>query len=314
MARLVYLLSCAAIISTFTLNSIAFESLNKTSFEGQRLDQSSFILVISYAFVLLVSTLCKLALKQRNFAHLFTWELMIASVACVVSLESTINLGFTLDYTFAVIFRSSKFLSVLLSSIIFGSGGRHKEKPNLWLGTLTTLGLILFATDGEFTRTSQLVGFFYGFLSLFADCVVSHFQSKLDRDRFDFVSIMQVMNFWNLLASFGLCLLKGEMTSAVQFIWNYPPAGTALLTAAMSFGLGSLFIFFHLNRYGPVNLSYVTTLRKIGSIFLSLLLFPNSISLKKAIGVALIVGCIAIDVLETVRRIRSKSKCQKVTE
>lgn len=308
----VYLFSSASIIVTFSVFSYYSEVLNSNLYDGKKFNFSSFLLVFNYAYLFLATIIAKLITNKKNFSNLFNKELIIASIFSVVSLESTINLGYTLNYLFAVLFRSSKFLSLVISSLIFHKHRKDDHSSqNLGFAICTTVGLILFASGGKDSGKSELVGFFYGFLSLFADCVVSHNQSKVDRKTFDFLTLMQVMNFWNLITSIILCFgIKGEFWPAVQFIQTHNSVLLNQFLSTSCFVVGSFFIFFHLNNFGPVNLAYVTSVRKVITIFVSCILFSHSLNAMKTSGMVIIIICVIADVFGNIKKARAKPKIQ----
>lgn len=309
----VYLLSSTAIMVSFNVLSVFSEKLNDTSYNGQKFVYSSFMLVINYLFVFLSSIIAKRVTGKQNFKNMFKKELLIASFFSVVSLECAINIGYTLSYLFAILFRSSKFLSLVIASFIFGNkkNSEHTGK-NLIFALCTTVGLVIFASGGHFSGKSELVGFLYGIMSLIADCLVSHNQEKLKHEssaEFDFITVMQVMNFWNLLVSIVLCFfIKQEFWPAVHFVAQHPPSLVAQLVVSIAFTLGNFFIFFHLTTFGSVNLAYVTSVRKVITIFVSCVFFAQSLNTQKIIGIGIIILCVAADIHENYKKSKNSKK------
>lgn len=75
-----------------------------------------------------------------------------------------------------VLLRSSKFISVLLGTLIFSSD-HHFEKADLFWGVVLTLGIVIFhfGNQKHSKAITELSGFVCGALSLLADSCVSHF-------------------------------------------------------------------------------------------------------------------------------------------
>lgn len=87
-------------------------------------------------------------------------------------------MSFKIDYLFNVLFRSSKFISILFGTILFKSHGHTNiNKKDLLWGVILTVGVFIFHLGSETKKDtlSSFEGFLFGFLSLLADSFVSHF-------------------------------------------------------------------------------------------------------------------------------------------
>lgn len=89
------------------------------------------------------------------------------------------------DYLFNVLLRSSKFLTILIGTIVFKTHAHHVTKRDIFWGSVLTLGVIVFSF-GQETKKSHGVstmGYVYGILSLISDAYVSHFQENIKLKR-----------------------------------------------------------------------------------------------------------------------------------
>jgi len=73
----------------------------------------------------------------------------------------------------------------------------------------------------------------------------------------------------------------------------------------ISLSIGQIFIYVFLGRWGPLNLSIVTGIRKILSIGLSIFLFNKGMSPLKGISLGLGVCVIILEVVEKVFHVGS---------
>lgn len=307
-----YLVCSAGIILSFNINSYYSEQMIDNTFDGKRFNFSSFTLLINYSFVFLAATIGKLLTGGRQFKHLFNKNLLMASLFSVVSLEATINIGYSLSFMFQVLFRSSKFLSIVVASLLFGDKHAHGlSAKNLIFAVMTTVGLLVFALGGKSGGESQVIGFVYAVISLISDCIVAQSQNTLKNDEsFDFLTIMQTMNFWETILSAFLCLgFKGEFHPALHFIGRHPKIVSVLAMMTVSITVGNFFIFYHLKKFGPVSLAYTTSVRKVITIMITCVIVGKLLSGQQMVGIALILTCVLFDIYGVY--VSSKEKKEK---
>ena len=75
-----------------------------------------------------------------------------------------------------VLIRSSKFISVLIGTIIF-SKDHHFSRVDLFWGIILTIGIVTFHMGNRKHKSgvTEISGFLCGILSLIADSCVSHY-------------------------------------------------------------------------------------------------------------------------------------------
>lgn len=76
--------------------------------------------------------------------------------------------------------------------------------------------------------------------------------------------------------------------------------------------LGNLFIYITISLLGPVNLSLITTTRKIFSIFFSIIINGHILDQFKIIGISLVVLGILLEMVWKMRGGKSKPEDKKV--
>lgn len=72
--------------------------------------------------------------------------------------------------------------------------------------------------------------------------------------------------------------------------------------------IGNLFVYATISLLGPVNLSLITTTRKIFSIFFSIVLNGHVMDTYKVSGISLVVLGILLELIWSVKGGKSKSK------
>lgn len=89
------------------------------------------------------------------------------------------------DYLFNVLLRSSKFLTILIGTLVFKTHAHHVSKRDLFWGAVLTMGVIVFSLGQESKSKSgvHISGYLYGVFSLICDAFVSHYQENIKAKR-----------------------------------------------------------------------------------------------------------------------------------
>ena len=229
------------------------------------------------------------------------------SLSCLfitASLESTIQISLNLNYTVQLLLRSSKFLSIILSVIIFKTEGHENiTKKSLVLACMMTLGIFIFHMgDTHKSVSTEFLGLFFGGLSLICDCFVSHYQNKFKKQKqVSFVTLLQGTNFWCFVFSFIYSFVKGEFFIASSFIADHPMVLADLLMSCMILTIGIYFVFFHIFKFGPASLAKVTTVRKCFSVLVSFVAFNHKLNELKVAGLTTLFVVIIFEMIEELR-------------
>jgi hypothetical protein len=72
-------------------------------------------------------------------------ELFFSGFFQALSVYSTIMMSVKVDYLFNVLLRSSKFLSVLIGAVVFGTHGHGVKRKDIFWGFVLTLGVVVFS-------------------------------------------------------------------------------------------------------------------------------------------------------------------------
>lgn len=291
-------LSSAGVFLAFSLHAYFAERLSDARYGDRKFIFPATQLFIGYGLVLLLAAVARVLTGDRAAAPWRNPRVLLASAASVVSLECALRMSHRLSYLFQTLFRASKFLSLTLAAFLTGGPASRRD---VTLAALSALGLSLFLVGGRASsHSAQGLGVALGVLSLLADCVVAQAQRGLRAP--SFLALMLASNAWNAAFSFVTALLRGELVPALRFLAEHPMAARDQLLTALSFAAGSFFVFFHLQRFGPLSLAYVTSVRKVCSILASCVLFGHDVRGWRAVGITIIVLCIAMDVMEAVRK------------
>jgi solute carrier family 35 (UDP-galactose transporter), member B1 len=111
---------------------------------------------------------------------------------------------------------------------------------------------------------------------------------------------LNFMHFVNVWAS-GIMILGviifGEAPKFLDFVTRHPEILENLGLAVLVGAFGQIFISSMVANFGPLPLSIVTTTRKFFSVFLSVILFKNSLSIRQWSAAGIIFGALFLDAI-----------------
>ncbi len=174
---------------------------------------------------------------------------------------------------------------------------------------LLTIGLVIFHFgDSHKDVSTELLGWFFAFLSLFCDCFVAHFQKRLQSTTdLSYFTLLQATNFWCFIFSIIYSLVKNELNDGLVFLALHPSAFWDLMANAFTVSLMLYSVFYHLSIFGPVSMAKITVVRKCCTVFFSFLIFNHQLNHYKIFGLAVIFLLIVVEMIEEIKK-ESKNK------
>jgi UDP-galactose transporter B1 len=126
-------------------------------------------------------------------------------------------------------------------------------------------------------------------LSLICDGYYSPYQSKLAQDYgiTPYHSMLN-MNFYQALVSLAICIWDSELQNAMTFISNHPRILIPLAMFCIAKVIGNIFVFTLLHEFGALAVATTTTMRKLLSIVVSVLVEGHIIRLTQWICIAVV--------------------------
>lgn len=210
------------------------------------------------------------------------------------AMECVILSSMNINYVLHIVLRSSKFFGVLIFNFMVRSKENKISSKTLILGFFFTIGVVFFSFKGSSKneQPTTLFGLTCASLAFFLDGAVSYFQGKTRNKNMPPVSsfcFMQLTNFWCMLASLAFALMNNSLMKGMHILLFHPGVLSIILLLAMFNIIGQFFTFDHINRFGPVSLSLINTIRKICSILLSIVVYNHSMNLPRWIGISVII-------------------------
>lgn len=225
--------------------------------------------------------------------------------------ESSIQTSMKLSFLLQMLIRSSKFLTVIMSVFMFKTDG-HEEitKIKLMMGALFTVAIFVFHMgDHHKGATNEILGLFFGFLSLVCDCCVSHFQTKLKKKHnVTYWEMVQGSYTWCLFFAIILSFAKNEFFPAAEFIQKYPIVLYDLFVNEWINSFSLLVIFYHIYKFGPVSMAKLASVRKCTSVVISIVAFGHVLNGFRITGLVILSVVIGYEAYLNIKASKPKEK------
>merc|ERR1719431_2484392 len=108
--------------------------------------------------------------------------------------------------------------------------------------------------------------------------------------------MMMAMNKWSVAYLSVALVASGEGLEFVSFIQRHPSVVWQLATFSVASALGQFFIFMCVSEFGPLPCSIITTTRKFFTVFISVMLFNNSLINRQWLGTFFVFTGIFLDI------------------
>ena len=199
---------------------------------------------------------------------------------------------------------------------------------------MTTTSVILFnlssANDNQKNKesNSSLFGIVILLVSLFTDGLLSLKESMIksninNNKKYEGYNNLLSWYYMNIFSFFTFCFTFAQILFNI-FFGNYAQifkmilGNKNLITDLFSYAvfdvLGQSVLYLFLGKYGPLQLSMVTSVRKILSVSLSILFFGKSISFPQSISLFLALSIIIWEIFEKGSKNKNKSEIKEINK
>lgn len=222
-----FVLSTLGIFFCFLAHGIYVEYNAEHRYDGKKFKFSTFYIIFQSLLMIAFTVILKVLNKEKfEIKKLLRRDLVFAGIFQTLAIFSTLQMTFKVDYLFNVLFRSSKFLSVLFGSLIFKSDGHENiSYSDLSWGLVLTFGVFVFnlGSDSKKSMIYSIEGFLFGFFSLICDSFVSHFQlSSKKKQKLTYLDFTLAMNIFIFFSNIILSLLTRELEESFSFVLKHP--------------------------------------------------------------------------------------------
>jgi len=206
------------------------------------------------------------------------------------------------NYPTQALAKSCKILPVLLIGLLYQ---KYYPAQRYVVGVLITIGILVFNSSKLSKDTDEensFLGLFLLFSSLFFDGLNATVQETLRRDHKPHAyDLMASANKYAAIASGVLYCVIGFMVMFfnADFTYIYFPSGseiTPLIIISFCGAFGQCFIFFMVERFGPLVLTIITTTRKFFTVLLSIFIYNHEMSNNQVWAMLFVFGAIIYDI------------------
>lgn len=178
--------------------------------------------------------------------------------------------------------------------------GRKTYKPQKIVFVLVIVaGVILFVFKDKYDEKdgeNPLLGNSLIAFSLLMDGFTGASEDRMRQaSRPTALNLMHFVNLWSSGILIIGVIVFGEAPKFIEFVTKFPEILKYLGLAVLVGALGQIFINSMVANFGPLPLSITTTTRKFFSVFLSVILFNNSLTIRQWCAAGVIFGALFID-------------------
>jgi len=194
--------------------------------------------------------------------------------------------------------------------------------------TLTTFSVILFtfgSNDGkkgkniEKKNSEKIIGIILLLISLLSDGLLALkekiLNTNIENDKelkkfkkllsWEYMSLFSLITLLFCIFSIIYGIIFNDLLSVIKIIFNCKILLRDLLLYGSLISLGQCIIFLFLEKYGPLTLSMLTSIRKVLTITLSIIVFGKNINLIQFISLIMATTVILWEVFE--KKIKTKN-------
>lgn len=215
------------------------------------------------------------------------------------------------NFTTVVLFKGSRILPVMIMGRIIS---KTKNSAFDWItAVLLCVGSVMFMVSKDINTDNKgyeniISGIVCLILYVTFDAFTSNWQQRLYK--FD-ISIIE-MSFGVSLFSTLLCLIpllqQSDLQETIEFSKRHPDFITDLILIGVFSAFSQIFIAFTIKNFGAVVFVIIMTTRSIPQVIFSWLVYHHYFGIFGWIGIVITFLTIGARIVNTVRKIRAKTK------
>ena len=294
-----YSLLALGIWLSFLLFGYCQESLTRHTFEGKRFIWTQALVVAqSFGNVLVSGLILSLSKSEKSLSDRFTggvpsFHWFVAGFGYFGAHSFGLASLKHIIYPLQVVIKSCKAIPVLIGEVVLARSRPGVAKIFSVIQLSAGVGLFMYFSDYDHKKGAVSEALWFGVLlaagALVCDAIYGPYQNLIcQRWKPNAWHLMFNMNLYQLVISIVVAFRTRELQEAIAFVALHPSeVGLRLLAFCGSLTLGNIFIYQMQRDFGALAVAKTTTVRKLVSVTLSVLLFGHSMTLSQylAIGV-----------------------------
>lgn len=199
-----------------------------------------------------------------------------------------------------VLAKASKVIPVMLMGKVVSR--KTYEYHEYITALMISLGVGLFLlTSGDVTRNAEKTTTVAGLIMLVGymtfDSFTSNWQGELFRTyKMSSIQMMAGVNMFSCLLTSVSLIEQGGFVECLAFMLNYPTFVIHAVVLSLCSACGQLFIFYTIEKFGPVTFTIIMTLRQAFAIMLSCIIFGHPLTFIGIIGILVVFAALFLKI------------------
>jgi UDP-galactose transporter B1 len=216
-----------------------------------------------------------------------------------------------LAYPVATLAKSGKMVPVMLGTLLIGKA-KYKLRDYVQVGLIVAGTAMVGLAKSKGSGGSTMYGLACIILSLVLDGIIGGTQKKVGKPLEEYpFDIMTWTNVFMMLVGAIAAVAFGELMPGVAYLQANPDIQPKILVFSVCSAIGQCFIFFTVANFGPLEVTAITTTRKIGTVLVSIFTKGHSMNAQGWAGIALATVGIMGEVQEKAKATGKKDEKKK---
>ncbi|KAJ8611489.1 hypothetical protein CTAYLR_010309 [Chrysophaeum taylorii] len=288
---LIFFVLAAGVIGSFTAFGFAQEAVTKTDFDGERFQFSTFLVLLQSLGNATVAGVVLLARNKSLSGDVPVSEWLVAALGYFGAHKFGLMALSYISFPMQTVCKSCKAIPVMVGEKIFAKKRHSLAKT---LGVLCMcVGVVMFTLLGPAKASkkaeSPAIGLLLVLAALACDGLYGPYQTAIQTKAKDLTAwhLMFNMNLYQGLLS--LALSYDDLPKAIAFCARHPRVIHLLALFSAAMALGNIFIYQLQAAFGSLEVTKVTTTRKLVSVLASVFFFGHALTLPQWLAVFIVI-------------------------
>jgi len=198
-----------------------------------------------------------------------------------------------------VLAKASKIIPVMLMGKVVSN--KKYEYYEYVVAVLISLGMMAFLMGNEDDKNVERSTTFAGFIILIGymcfDSFTSNWQSELFNEySMSPIQMMAGVNLFSCLLTSVSLFQQGIFYSSLAFMSQYSRFLFDCIILSICSAVGQNFIYFTINKFGPVAFVIIMTVRQVVAVILSCIMFQHSMAPVAILGIFIIFSALFLNI------------------
>ncbi|OQV22237.1 Adenosine 3'-phospho 5'-phosphosulfate transporter 1 [Hypsibius exemplaris] len=274
---------------------------------GERFSDSQFLVFMNRIIAFIISGMYLLLTRHRQPPHRAPYyKYLFASFSNTMSSWLQYEALKYVSFPTQILAKASKVIPVMLMGKVVS--GKTYAKYQYISAAIISIGMVIFlnsrrTADSSMTSISTVVGLAVLVGYMVCDSFTVNWQDRLSREyRMTSMQMMFGVNLFSVILTVISLLESGGFAGGFRFAAAHVEFLRDVLLLSVTSAVGQLFIYFTIQRFGPLVFTIIMTVRQACSILLSCFIYGHSVKPAGVFGVTLVFLAVAFEIFARHRR------------